>query len=154
MENTPEEQEKEKDSIVKWKQILEDTPPNIDLNVASQVQLSYSVQRMNMDHSTVSHMNDFLQNNNLTPFVFDLYCFHHTIRAYAHGYFAVGIADDTRGSDFHNTIGMFFNTLLVPFCKSIGCEGETLGDLSERWIHDILYVATGTYDLLCELRYG
>ena len=48
LENTPEEQEKEKENIVKWKQVLEDTPPNIDLDVASQVQPSYSVQNVNM----------------------------------------------------------------------------------------------------------
>ena len=66
-------------------------------------------------------MNDFFHEKNVTPFVFAQCFFHHSIRAYSHGYFAVDISHDTRGSDFHNTIGMFFNTLLVPFCKSMGC---------------------------------
>ena len=66
------------------------------------------------------------------PFVFSLYCLHHTISAYSHSYFAVAIAHDTRCSAFHNTIIMFVNTVLVPFLKSMGCEGETLGDLNKR----------------------
>ena len=52
---------KGKDKIVKWKHILEDTPPKLDLDFASQVQPSYSVQHVNMDKRTVSQMNDFCQ---------------------------------------------------------------------------------------------
>ena len=72
LENTIEEQEKEKDNIVKWKQILEDTPPKLDLDFASQVQPSYSVQNVNMDKSTVSQMNEFCQEKNVSRFVFSL----------------------------------------------------------------------------------
>ena len=76
-----------------------------------------------MDKSTVSQMNDICQEQKVSPFFFAIYYLHHTIRAFSHGEFSVGIAPYTRDSDFRNTIGMFFNMLLVLFHKYMGCEG-------------------------------
>ena len=42
--STVKKKDKEKDNIVKWKQILKDTSPNLDLEFVSQVQPSYSVR--------------------------------------------------------------------------------------------------------------
>ena len=86
--------------------------------------------------------------------MFALYCLHHTISAYSLSYFDVVIAHDTRGIAFHITISMFVNTVLVPSCKSMACEGETFGDLNKRWIHDIISMATVPCDRFYDIGYG
>ena len=87
-------------------------------------------------------------------FVLALGILHHSMRAYNHGAYAIGTAYDTRPGKFHDTIGMFVNTVLVPFLG--GKEGgeETLSEVYNRWISDILPNATTPYDMVSNMGYG
>ena len=78
----------------------------------------------------------------------------HSLRAYSHDAFAVGIAHDVRPPQFADTVGMFVNTVLVPFGggKEGGCE--RVEDLHRRWTKDILPHATTPYDMVSSMGYG
>ena len=44
---------------------------------------------------------------------------HKALRAYSHEAFAIGTAYDARPPSFRDTVGMFVNTVLVPFAKTL-----------------------------------
>ena len=59
---------------------------------------------------------------------------------------------ESRPSKFHDTIGMFVNTVLIPFAKGVEGGKETLKELNDRWRNDILSLAT--YDKVSAEGYG
>ncbi|KAL7447795.1 hypothetical protein ACHAWC_000112, partial [Mediolabrus comicus] len=79
---------------------------------------------------------------------------HQALRAYSHESFAIGTAYDTRPAQFHNTVGMFVNTVLIPFGKDMEARKETLKELNDRWSRDILPLARTPYDMITAKGYG
>ena len=83
-----------------------------DQSLASSL---FSVQSLHLDNNIVSEIRGFCQSSKVSMFAFALHCLHHTLRAYNHNAFAIGVAHDTRSARFLNAMGMFVNTVLVPF---------------------------------------
>ena len=79
---------------------------------------------------------------------------HHSMRAYSREAFAVGVAHDARPRQFRDTVGMFVNTVLVPFKGGTDGGCETVQDLHRRWTNDILQHATAPYDMVSSIGYG
>ena len=78
----------------------------------------------------------------MSPFVFALHVTHHVLRAYSHAAFALGVAYDTRPPECMETVGMFVNTVLVPF----GAAAEPIEEVQRRWVQELLPRARTPYD--------
>src|SRR5210317_727429 len=79
---------------------------------------------------------------------------HEAMRAYSHESFAIGTAYDARPAQFHDTVGMFVNTVLIPFGKGVATRKETLMEINDRWSRDILPLARTPYDMIAAKGYG
>jgi len=79
---------------------------------------------------------------------------HKALRAYSHEAFAIGTDYDARPSSSRDTVGMFVNTVLVPFVKGQEGSKETLKQLHDRWTDCILPLATEPFDMVSAEGYG
>ena len=107
-----------------------------------------------LDGATVSSLRSLCEEMRVSVFSVALNILHHTMRAYSHDAFAIGVAYDVRPRQFQDSVGMFVNTVLVPFRggKEGGCE--SVGELHQRWTGDILPHAMTPYDMVSRLGYG
>ena len=87
-------------------------------------------------------------------FVLFLGILHNTLRAYSHEAYAIGTAYDTRPPQFHHTLGMFVNTVLIPFLGGKQGGEESFRELQDRWTSRILPHAKTPYDMISSLGYG
>ena len=153
-----EEEGKTAQHITQWEKILDDTPPRLDLDTMAhqadtQSSSLYSTQSLHLDKKIASEMSAFYQRSKVSMFAFALHCLHHTLGAYNHNAFAIGVAHDTRGIHLFNTIGMFVNMVLVPFSND-GRGEESVKDVNRRWVHDVLPYADVPYDVVSQMGYG
>merc|ERR1712151_132594 len=102
----------------------------------------------------VSKLEDFCQQERISMFSMALSVLHRCMRAYSHNAFAVGVAVDTRPYQFRDTVGMFVNTILVPFVGGKDGGKETVQALHKRWTREILPHSSTPYDLVTSMGYG
>ena len=179
LEASEEMSEKYAASVEEWKRIMEDTPPRLEVDFLpnhdvgigggdavqqvgvhdgydSCVNHGTSSQNTNvtLDGATVSSLRSLCEEMRVSMFSVALSILHHTMRAYSHDSFAIGVAYDMRPRQFHDSVGMFINTVLVPFRggKEGGCE--SVEELHQRWTGDILPHAMTPYDMVSSLGYG
>ena len=155
-EALPEVQDGYKDSVVTWKEMLGDTAPRLEVDFASssaQPSASYVLSFL-LERDTVNDLQAFCRKQEVSMFVLALGVLHHSLRSYSHCGYAIGTAYDVRPGMFLDAIGMFVNTVLVPFRG--GSEGgeETLMQLHSRWTNDILPHASTPYDMIVSMGYG
>eukprot|EP00521_Asterionellopsis_glacialis_P014480 CAMPEP_0195308118 /NCGR_PEP_ID=MMETSP0707-20130614/38061_1 /TAXON_ID=33640 /ORGANISM="Asterionellopsis glacialis, Strain CCMP134" /LENGTH=564 /DNA_ID=CAMNT_0040372377 /DNA_START=439 /DNA_END=2129 /DNA_ORIENTATION=- len=96
----------------------------------------------------------YCQRQRISLFTLALSVMHKSLHAYSHDAFAIGTAFDARPSYFHDTVGMFVNTVLIPFGTGKEDSKETLKQLNDRWINQILPLATVPFDLVSAAGYG
>ena len=120
-------------SIMEWKNMLGDIAPRLEIDMESIDDLSsgasnksISVQEVELDDEMVICMQRFYKEKKLSLFSFAVYVLNHTLRAYSREGFALGVANDTRRSQFIDTIGMFVNTVLIPFQGGYESGRETM----------------------------
>eukprot|EP00560_Eucampia_antarctica_P002932 CAMPEP_0197841126 /NCGR_PEP_ID=MMETSP1437-20131217/45995_1 /TAXON_ID=49252 ORGANISM="Eucampia antarctica, Strain CCMP1452" /NCGR_SAMPLE_ID=MMETSP1437 /ASSEMBLY_ACC=CAM_ASM_001096 /LENGTH=391 /DNA_ID=CAMNT_0043450827 /DNA_START=94 /DNA_END=1266 /DNA_ORIENTATION=- len=166
LEASSEMKEKYTDSVEEWKEIMGDTLPRLAVDFTADhvvhtgddvVSLSPSLvynSTVTLDAVTVAGLRSLCQEKGVSMFTAALSILHHCLRAYSHDAFAVGIAHDVRPPQFADTVGMFVNTVLVPF--EGGKEGgyERVEDLHRRWTNDILPHATTPYDMVSSMGYS
>eukprot|EP00555_Chaetoceros_dichaeta_P013686 CAMPEP_0198263516 /NCGR_PEP_ID=MMETSP1447-20131203/12267_1 /TAXON_ID=420782 /ORGANISM="Chaetoceros dichaeta, Strain CCMP1751" /LENGTH=146 /DNA_ID=CAMNT_0043952131 /DNA_START=268 /DNA_END=708 /DNA_ORIENTATION=+ len=127
LEASSEMKEKYTESVETWKAIMGDTLPRLDVDFISDrvvhagdnidsvpPSLVYN-STVTLDDVTVAGLRSFCQEKGVSMFTVALSILHHSLRAYSHDAFAVGIAHDVRPPQFVDTVGMFVNTVLVPF---------------------------------------
>ena len=154
-EALPEVQEKYKASAVAWKDLLGDTPSRLEVDFgSSSLDEPSPTNSLVVDRATVARLQAFCRKEGVSMFVFALSILHHCMRAYSRDAYAIGTAYDGRPGAFSDAIGMFVNTVLVPFMG--GKEGgtETLKELHTRWTNGTLPNATTPYDMVSSMGYG
>src|SRR5210317_423370 len=139
-------------SVERCVDMLGDTPPRLEVDFA--VPNSYHTSSITLDSGTRAALDAYCRGENISLFSLALGVMHHAIRAYSHEPFAIGTVYDARPPQFHDTIGMFVNTVLIPFAKGVEGGKETLKELNDRWRNDILPLATAPYDKLSAAGYG
>src|SRR6056300_1790097 len=132
--------------------MLGDTPPRLEVDFA--IAESYHTSSITLDSDTRAALDAYCRGENISLFSLALGVMHHVIRAYSHEPFAIGTVYDARPPQFHDTIGMFVNTVLIPFAKGVEGGKETLKELNDRWRNDILPLATTSYDKVSAAGYG
>jgi non-ribosomal peptide synthetase component F len=133
-------------------EMLGDTPPRLEVDFA--VPNSYHTSSITLDSDTRATLEAYCRQENISLFSLALGVMHHAIRAYSHESFAIGTVYDARQPQFHDTIGMFVNTVLIPFSKGVEGGKETLRELNNRWRNDILPLATTPFDKVSAQGYG
>ena len=145
-------------SLVQWKKILGDTPPRLDVDFVkagtegntgavnnnaivmdpdttgtsdnpSFIMHCSTTTHLPLDKDIVHKMQEICQERKVSLFSFALYVLHHTLQGYSRDAFAVGIAHDVRSNLFHDTFGMFMNTVLFPFTGGIAGGNEDVEDV-------------------------
>ena len=130
---------------------------NVDATVAQAEALrerGAGVVRIAVDSDTRAALDAYCRKENISLFSLALGVMHHVLRAYSHESFAIGTAYDARPPQFHDTVGMFVNTVLIPFGKGVEASKETLKELNDRWSRDILPLARTPYDMITAAGYG
>ena len=142
----------QQESVKKYAEMLGDTPSRLDLDFA--IPSVYHVSSIILDNDIRLALEAHCRKEKISLFAFALGAMKETVRAYSHESFAVGIAYDSRPARFRDSIGMFVNTVLIPFGK--GNEGgkETLKQLNHRWTNSILPLALTPYDMVSAVGYG
>ena len=95
-----------------------------------------------LDGPTVERIEGWCRSRGVSAFAFALHVTRLVLRAYSHAPFALGVAYDTRPAECLETIGMFVNTVLVPF----GTAVEEVEELQRRWARELLPHAHTPYD--------
>ena len=151
-EALPEVVDEQQEMVKSFVEMLGDTPPRLEVDFA--VPDSYHTSSIILSSDIRAALEAYCRKENISLFSLALGVMHQAIRAYSHEAFAIGTAYDSRPSQFHDTIDMFVNTVLVPFAK--GAEGgkETLKELNDRWRNNILPLATVPFDMVSSAGYG
>ena len=151
-EALPEVVNEQKKMVKSFVEILGDTPPRLEVDFA--VPDSYHTSSIILSSDTRAALEAYCRKENISLFSLALGVMHQAIRAYSHESFAIGTVYNSRPSQFRDTIGMFVNTVLIPFAK--GAEGgkETFKELNDRWRNDILPLATAPFDMVSSEGYG
>src|SRR6056300_1670034 len=152
LEELPEVISEQQACVERCVEMLDDTPPRLEVDFA--VPNSYHTSSITFDSDTRAALDAYCRGENISLFSLALGVMHHVIRAYSHEPFAIGTVYDARPPPFHDTIGMFVNTVLIPFAKGVEGGKETLKELNDRWRNDILPLATTPYDKLSAAGYG
>src|SRR6056300_1261722 len=152
LEELPEVISEQQACVERCVEMLDDTPPRLEVDFA--VPNSYHTSSITLDSDTRAALDAYCRGENISLFSLALGVMHHVIRAYSHEPFAIGTVYDARPPQFHDTIGMFVNTVLIPFAKGVEGGKETLKELNYRWRNDILPLATAPYDILAAEGYG
>ena len=132
-----------------WMGILGDTPPKLEVDFTSTSSSSSGnephVSSVLLDASTRTALKILCENEGVSMFTLALGITHQCLRAYSHESYAIGT---TNGGEKDN------NVLLIPFSK--GKEGgkETLKHLNNRWVNDILPLASLPYERFVNMEYG
>ena len=172
------------ESVEEWKRMMGDTPARLEVDFGSTSptpaatttthppeHTSYNVDQsgkdtqasllsspytshVTLDGDTLTGMQSFCKEKGISMFSLALSTLHQSMRAYSHEAFAVGVAHDVRPREFQDTVGMFVNTVLVPFKGGEGGGCESVRDLHHRWTNDILPHAKTPYDMVSSLGYG
>jgi len=129
-----------------WVSILGDTPPRFECSGSQITHVSTLV----VDAETVERILSWCSDRRVSPFVFAMYVTRQVLWAYSHEPFALGIAHDVRPAECQDAMGMFVNTVLIPF----GEVGEKVDEVQHRWVHEILPRARTPYDEIVKLGYG
>ena len=133
--------------------MLGDTPKRLEVDLASSSSMSWR-REVPLDGETVLALQVFCRKEGVSLFVVAMSVLHQLMRAYSHQAYAIGIARDTRPRQFHDTVGMFVNTVLVPFSGGKAGGSETVQELHDRWTKEILLHATTPYDMVASMGYG
>src|SRR5210317_365987 len=132
--------------------MLGDTPARLEVDFA--VPNSYYRSSITLDGGRRATLEAYCRQEKISLFSFALGIMHEAMSAYSHESFAIGTAYDARPAQFHNSVGMFVNTVLIPFGKGIETRKETLKELNDRWSRDILPLARTPYDMITAAGYG
>jgi len=158
--------------VEKYVELLGDTPPRLEVDFASpppsssaststSASTSSAYQRttsrsgISLDCATRMSLEKYCRKEKISLFSLALGVMHKAIRSYSHEAFAIGTSYDARPSCFRDSVGMFVNTVLVPFgnCEENSKE-ETLKELHDRWTNSILPLATAPFDMISAAGYG
>ncbi len=151
-EALPEVVDDQRASVQKCVEMLGDTPPRVEVDFASPA--SYHDSSIILDNTTRAALEKYCRREKVSLFSLALGVMHKALRAYSHEAFAIGTAYDARPSSFRDTVGMFVNTVLVPFAKGKEGSKETLKQLHDRWTNSILPLATVPFDMVSAEGYG
>eukprot|EP00984_Skeletonema_dohrnii_P018334 scaffold8539_cov133-Skeletonema_dohrnii-CCMP3373.AAC.1 len=151
-EALPEVVDEQRASVQKYVELLGDTPPRLEVDFASPN--SYHTSSITLDGATRAALEDYCRKERISLFSLALAIMQKSLRAYSHEAFAIGTAFDARPSYFRDTVGMFVNTVLIPFGKGEEGSKETLKQLNDRWTDHILPLATAPFDLVSAIGYG
>ena len=99
------------DDIEGWLRLIGDTDVRFDRTGPAEVWRSDVM----LDGGTAGRIEAWCRAKGVSPFVFALHVTHHVLRACSHAAFSLGVAYDTRPPECMETVGMFVNTVLVPF---------------------------------------
>ena len=118
-----------------WKEILGDTPSRLEVDFASHPlgQGPVDVSSIMIHGTTLSHLQEFCDKSNISKDAFVLGVLHHTLRAYSHQAFAIGVYQDSK------------NIFLVPFEGNASGGVESLQSLNDRWMKSILPLSKTFY---------
>ena len=152
-EALPEVVDEHRASVQKFVELLGDTPPRPRLEVDFTSPNSYHTSSITLDGATRAALECYCRKERISLFSLALGVMHMSLRAYSHEAFAVGTAFDARPSSFRDTVGMFVNTVLIPFGKGEEGSKETFKQLNDRWTNHIL-PATAPFDLVSAIGYG
>ena len=139
-------------SVNKYAEMLEDTPPRLDLDFA--IPSVYHASSIILDNGARSALEEHCRKEKISLFALALGVMKEAVRAYSHEAFAIGTAYDSRPARFRDCIGMFVNTVLIPFGKGKEGGNETLTQLNDRWRNSILPLALTPYDMVSTVGYG
>jgi hypothetical protein len=151
-EGLPEVIAEQQASVERYVEMLGDTPARLEVDFA--VPNSYYRSSITLDSDRRAALEAYCRQEKISLFSFALGVMHEAMSAYSHESFAIGTAYDTRPAQFHNTVGMFVNTVLIPFGKGVEASKETLKELNDRWSRDILPLARTPYDMITAAGYG
>ncbi len=151
-EALPEVVDDQRASVQKCVEMLGDTPPRVEVDFASRS--SYHDSSIILDNTTRAALEKYCRREKVSLFSLALGVMHKALRAYSHEAFAIGTAYDARPPSFRDTVGMFVNTVLVPFAKGKEGSKETLKQLHDRWTNSILPLATVPFDMVSAEGYG
>ena len=151
-EALPEVVDEHRASVQKFVELLGDTPPRLEVDFTSPN--SYHTSSITLDGATRAALECYCRKERISLFSLALGVMHMSLRAYSHEAFAVGTAFDARPSSFRDTVGMFVNTVLIPFGKGEEGSKETFKQLNDRWTNHILPLATAPFDLVSAIGYG
>lgn len=115
-------------SLDHWRRMLGDTPKRLEVDLASSSSMSWR-REVPLDGETVLALQVFCRKEGVSFFVVAMNMLHQLMRAYSHQAYAIGIARDTRPRQFRDTVGMFVNTVLVPFSGGKAGGSETVQEL-------------------------
>ncbi len=163
-------------SLEKWKDVMGETPSRLEVDFGHSVGGSSGndrtasgvpgntvhvpsahVSTVTLDADMVERIRGYCCENGVSMFSMALSSLHLTLRAYSsHEAFAIGVAHPVRSAQFRDTVGMSVNTVLVPFTG--GDEGSTcteaVKDTHERWMRDILPIASTPFGMVSSMGYG
>eukprot|EP00984_Skeletonema_dohrnii_P010506 scaffold4098_cov111-Skeletonema_dohrnii-CCMP3373.AAC.2 len=110
-----------------WTSILGDTPPRLEVDFASSSpgEGPADVTTAVINGAIGSHIQEFCVKNKISKEAFVLGVLHHTLRAYSHEAFAIGVYQEGG------------NILLVPFAGKRSGGTESLQELHGRWTNGI-----------------
>src|SRR6056300_644453 len=152
-EGLPEVIAEQQASVERYVEILGDTPARLEVDFA--VPDSYNRSSITLDGGRRAALEAYCRQEKISLFSFALGIMHEAMSAYSHESFAIGTVYDARPAKFHDTVGMFVNTVLIPFGKGKEARKETLKELNDRWSRDILPLAARTpYDMITAKGYG
>lgn len=138
--------------------ILGDTPPKLEVDFATDEHRAVAPKRLTtsikLDIDLVSCLQTYCRNQGVSMFSLALSAYHHSMQAYSHEAFAIGVAYDARPHQFLDSVGMFVNTVLFPFKGGKDGGMETVKDVHQRWTREILPHASTPYDMVSSKGYG